>query len=115
MNTPTLEQVMDIFEGSNLDSMKHLFALHAAELTLRAEQPERFNAVLAVLNAHDAASLVTERLDYSAETSTILPRLPECHCAADCGRVVREEFCKWGLDGREDAFTAIANELAQFI
>jgi hypothetical protein len=103
----------EIWPGGDLQEMKALLEAVAQEQTLRAQQPERFEAVLAVLNAHDASSLATERLDYSAEVSTILPRLPGCHCIADFARVVREEFAAWGLPGREESFTAIANALAQ--
>lgn len=108
------EAMLDVFEGSNIDDMKELIELAAAEQRLKEAMPQQFNAVLSIITRHDPSDLITERLDYSAEVSTTLSRLHECHCIADFGRVVREEFHFWGLTGHEDRFNAIANELAEF-
>jgi hypothetical protein len=33
--------------------------------------------------------------EYDTEASTILPRLRNCHSAADTRNVIYEEFCRW--------------------
>ena len=113
--TPQPDCFADIFEGSNLSDMADLFALDAQEQTLRAEQPERFEAVLSILKRHDPASLATERADYAPEVGTILPLLGDCRCTADFAALLHSQFKWWGLPVKEEAISAIASELAILI
>lgn len=113
MNTPELEALANIFEGSNLCDMADLFALDAQEQTIRAQQPERFEAVLSILTRHDPAELATERLDYAPEVGTILPLLGDCRCTADIAALLHGQFKWWGLPVKEESVTAIANDLSE--
>jgi hypothetical protein len=64
---------------------------------LKREYGDLFERVSKVLFEEDPVGLdFGDNADeYDTEASTILPRLRNCHSAADTRNVIYEEFCRW--------------------
>jgi hypothetical protein len=83
---------------------------------LKAEYPELFDKVAALLFRHDPMSLnFGDNTDeYEPEVCAILPRLRSCHSAEEVRRVVHQEFTRcFDADtaGPEHYYDEIAKEI----
>ncbi len=76
-----------------------------------------YDKLLSCLYKHDIVGLADcgAPLDeYAPELSTILPRLPSCHSAADVHKVLLDEYARWFSPRhveKPDRFQLLAEEL----